>query len=106
MFVWEYNYSVGRGNTVPLLLTYLFHTGPAPYPLVGNIPHIAKKDKIVFKGLHKLACEYGPMFTLWMGPRKFVVVSGVNELKVRPFFKILKVAFSQKIQGHNHYGGN
>ena len=67
------------------MLTYLFHVGPAPYPLVGNIPHIAKKDKIVFKALHKLACEYGPMFTMYLGPRKFVVVSGVTELKVRYF---------------------
>ena len=53
--------------------------------MVGNIPHIAKKDKTVFKALHKLACEYGPMFTMWLGPRKFVVVSGVNELKARLF---------------------
>ena len=69
------------------LLTCLIHVGPSPYPLVGNFPHIAKKDKIVFKALHKLACEYGPMFTMWMGPKKFVVVSGVNELKVRYFLR-------------------
>ena len=60
----------------------MIHLGPIPFPVVGNIPSIVKEDKIIFKGLHKLACKYGPIYTIWMGPKKIVVVSGVNELKV------------------------
>ena len=38
--------------------------------------------------MDKLARKHGPVFTLWMGSDKNVVVSGVDELKVRVNSKI------------------
>ena len=49
---------------------------------MGNIPHIFNEDKIVFKAMDKLARKHGPVYTLWMGSDKNVIVSGVDELKV------------------------
>ena len=66
---------------ISMIKEYLFQ-GPTPFPLVGNLIHVFQTDKIIFKALHKMSLEHGPIFTLWFGRRKQVVVSGVQELKV------------------------
>ena len=55
--------------------------GPTPYPLIGNLHDIARADKIIFRALHKLSLEFGPVVSLTLGPKKHLVVSGVEELK-------------------------
>jgi len=57
--------------------------GPTPLPILGNLIKIASASKYAFLGLHKLAQEYGPVFSLWLGQYRVVVVSGKEELKVR-----------------------
>ena len=55
--------------------------GPTPLPILSNLYQVLKADKIIFLALHKLSLEYGPVYTLFLGPKKHVVVSGVSELK-------------------------
>jgi len=50
-------------------------------PILSNLYHVLKTDSIIFLALHKLSLEFGPVYTLFLGPRKHVVVSGVSELK-------------------------
>lgn len=55
--------------------------GPTPLPIINNLYHIFKADKIIFLALHKLSLQYGPVYTLFLGPKKYVVVSGMAEVK-------------------------
>ena len=50
-------------------------------PILSNLYHIFKADKIIFLAFHKLSLQFGPVYTLFLGPKKHVVVSGVSELK-------------------------
>ena len=56
-------------------------SGPTPLPILSNLYHIFKADKIIFLAFHKLSLKFGPVYTLFLGPKKHVVVSGVSELK-------------------------
>ncbi|KAM3912261.1 cytochrome P450 2G1-like [Leptodactylus fuscus] len=53
--------------------------GPAPLPLIGTLLHI-KRGKLV-DSLMKLWDEYGPVYTLYFGPRPVVVLCGYEVVK-------------------------
>ncbi|XP_013361683.1 PREDICTED: cytochrome P450 2C23-like [Chinchilla lanigera] len=53
--------------------------GPAPLPVIGNMLQLNLKD--VPASLSKLAKEYGPVYTLYLGPRRTVVLCGYNVVK-------------------------
>ncbi|CAI5963330.1 unnamed protein product [Closterium sp. NIES-64] len=46
--------------------------GPAPWPIVGNIPSLGT---LPHRSLAKLADRFGPIFTVWFGPTPCVVIS-------------------------------
>nr|XP_028572970.1 cytochrome P450 2C42-like isoform X2 [Podarcis muralis] len=84
---------VGAGA---LLLLYLFFTvlfssfkmykkksqlppGPTPWLLLGNL---LQKDVLpVYKFYTKLIDKYGPIFTVWIGPKPIVVICGYETMK-------------------------
>ncbi|XP_069500529.1 cytochrome P450 2G1-like [Ambystoma mexicanum] len=53
--------------------------GPTPLPLVGNILQV-KNGKIV-KSILKLRDIYGPVFTMYLGPRRVVALCGYEAIK-------------------------
>nr|XP_021482544.1 cytochrome P450 2C55 isoform X2 [Meriones unguiculatus] len=60
----------GRGKLPP---------GPTPLPLFGNIFQIDVKD--ISKSLTNFSKVYGPVFTLYFGPKPTVVVHGYEAVK-------------------------
>ncbi|XP_077780437.1 cytochrome P450 2C55-like isoform X3 [Podarcis muralis] len=84
---------VGAGA---LLLLYLFFTvlfssfkmykkksqlppGPTPWLLLGNL---LQKDVLpVYKFYTKFIDKYGPIFTVWIGPKPIVVICGYETMK-------------------------
>uniref|UniRef100_A0AC34GC72 Cytochrome P450 n=1 Tax=Panagrolaimus sp. ES5 TaxID=591445 RepID=A0AC34GC72_9BILA len=92
-----------------LSVLFLFHQlfwrrrnlppGPAPYPILGNIPMMDEKDPD--GQLLKLKKQYGPVMTLWL-PNPNVIVSDHEIMKAtfikdgekyagRPVFNIMKM---------------
>nr|XP_028572975.1 cytochrome P450 2C20-like isoform X2 [Podarcis muralis] len=79
-----------------LLLLYLFFTvlfpsfkmykkksqlppGPTPWLLLGNL---LQKDALpLYKFYTKLIDKYGPIFTVWVGPKPIVVICGYETMK-------------------------
>nr|XP_012998736.1 cytochrome P450 2C23-like [Cavia porcellus] len=53
--------------------------GPTPLPVIGNILQLNLKD--VPASLSKLAEQYGPVYTLYLGPRCTVVLHGYDAVK-------------------------
>ncbi|XP_071999882.1 cytochrome P450 2K1-like [Engystomops pustulosus] len=53
--------------------------GPRPWPVIGNL-HVLNLKKPQQTYL-ELAEKYGPVFTFYMGPRKFVVISGYEAVR-------------------------
>ncbi|XP_066468983.1 cytochrome P450 2B4-like [Tiliqua scincoides] len=53
--------------------------GPAPWPFLGNL--FQKNILPLYKSYLKLTEKYGPVFTVWMGPRPAVVLCGYEVLK-------------------------
>ncbi len=53
--------------------------GPIPLPLVGNLLQLdpVNPHETVFKWSRK----YGPIFTIWLGPRPTVVITGYDIMK-------------------------
>ena len=68
-------------KSCPSQLSFFSLSGPTPLPILSNLYHIFKADKIIFLAFHKLSLKFGPVYTLFLGPKKHVVVSGVSELK-------------------------
>ncbi|KAJ6655037.1 hypothetical protein lerEdw1_006090 [Lerista edwardsae] len=53
--------------------------GPSPWPLLGNL---FQKDVLpLYKSYHKLAEKYGPIFTVWLGPKPSIVLCGYEVMK-------------------------
>ena len=82
--------------------------GPAPWPVVGNIPLIAKQPLKLHLLLDKLYKQYGGIFTLWFGPFPSIVISDIELIKKalveqadvfsdRPSWMYLVRRFSNKI---------
>ncbi|CAM4686448.1 unnamed protein product [Lepidochelys olivacea] len=59
----------GRGRLPP---------GPAPLPLLGNL---TQNILLLYQSYHRLCQEYGPIFTVWLGPRPAVVLCGYEVLR-------------------------
>ena len=55
--------------------------GPAAWPVVGNIPLIAKNPQKLHLLLDKLYKQYGAVYTLWFGPFASIVISDINLIK-------------------------
>ncbi|XP_063793842.1 cytochrome P450 2G1-like [Pseudophryne corroboree] len=53
--------------------------GPIPMPLVGSLLYIRRGE--LAKSLMKFWEEYGPVYTLYFGPRRVVVLSGYDAVK-------------------------
>uniref|UniRef100_A0A8D0EC19 Cytochrome P450 n=1 Tax=Salvator merianae TaxID=96440 RepID=A0A8D0EC19_SALMN len=53
--------------------------GPTPWPFLGNL---LQKDAVpLHKNFPKLQKKYGPVFTVWLGPKPMVVLSGYDAVK-------------------------
>ncbi|XP_069313192.1 cytochrome P450 2F1 isoform X3 [Eulemur rufifrons] len=62
--------SRGKGRLPP---------GPRPLPLLGNLLQLHSQDMLT--SLTKLSKEYGPVYTVHLGPRRVVVLSGYQAVK-------------------------
>ncbi|XP_045710120.1 cytochrome P450 2C44-like isoform X1 [Phyllostomus hastatus] len=60
-----------KGESLPL--------GPTPLPIIGNLRHLNLKN--IPASLSKLAQEYGPVYTVYIGPRPTVVLHGYEAVK-------------------------
>ncbi|XP_067317342.1 cytochrome P450 2G1-like [Anolis sagrei] len=65
---WKWMYREGR-----------FPPGPMPLPFFGNLLQLNPKD--LPKSFIALKDKYGPIFTLYLGPRRVVVLCGHEALK-------------------------
>ncbi|CAM4700928.1 unnamed protein product, partial [Caretta caretta] len=59
----------GRGRLPP---------GPAPLPLLGNL---TQNILPLYQSYHRLCQGYGPIFTVWLGPRPAVVLCRYEVLR-------------------------
>ncbi|XP_036120539.1 cytochrome P450 2C6-like isoform X2 [Molossus molossus] len=62
--------SSGKGNLPP---------GPTPLPIIGNIFQLDVRN--ITKSLSSLAKVYGPVFTVYLGPQRTVVLHGYEAVK-------------------------
>ncbi|NXJ80383.1 CP2CJ protein, partial [Trogon melanurus] len=53
--------------------------GPSPLPILGTMMQVKPKD--LARTLHKLSEEYGPVFTVHLGPEPVVVLHGHDVVK-------------------------
>ncbi|KAM4696320.1 cytochrome P450 2A13-like [Rhinophrynus dorsalis] len=53
--------------------------GPTPLPLVGNILHLKRGEMV--KSLMELGHKYGPVYTLYFGPRPIIILCGYQAVK-------------------------
>ncbi|XP_062381220.1 cytochrome P450 2F2-like isoform X1 [Sardina pilchardus] len=56
-----------------------FPPGPAPLPLIGNLLQLDPQNPL--KTLRKLAEQYGPVFSLYIGTRPVVVLDGQQAVR-------------------------
>ncbi|XP_053565540.1 cytochrome P450 2K6 [Bombina bombina] len=56
-----------------------FPPGPKPLPFIGHLHLINKYE--TFKNIIELSKKYGPVFTIQLGTKKFVVICGYETLK-------------------------
>ncbi|KAM9052413.1 cytochrome P450 2C23-like [Megaptera novaeangliae] len=68
LFVWKKSHKAGR-----------LPPGPTPLPIIGNLMQLNLKD--VPASLSKLAKEYGPVYTLYLGSQITVVLHGYEAVK-------------------------
>ncbi|XP_040204347.1 cytochrome P450 2A3-like isoform X2 [Rana temporaria] len=52
--------------------------GPTPLPFIGNLLQVSFA---LYRVYPKLTKQYGPIFTVWLGPRPVVVLSGYAVIK-------------------------
>ncbi|KAM6471616.1 cytochrome P450 2C5-like [Liasis olivaceus] len=53
--------------------------GPTPWPILGNL--FQKNSLPLYKSYSQLTEKYGPIFTVWMGPKPLVVLCGYEVVK-------------------------
>ncbi|KAM6471615.1 cytochrome P450 2C5-like [Liasis olivaceus] len=53
--------------------------GPTPWPILGNL--FQKNSLPLYKSYSQLTKKYGPIFTVWMGPKPLVVLCGYEVVK-------------------------
>ncbi|KAM7073076.1 cytochrome P450 2C21-like isoform 1-T1 [Molossus nigricans] len=68
LFLWNRSYTQGK-----------LPPGPTPLPIIGNILQIDTKN--INESLLKLAKVYGPVFTVYLGPQRTVVLHGYEAVK-------------------------
>ncbi|XP_015876549.3 cytochrome P450 77A3 [Ziziphus jujuba] len=52
--------------------------GPPGWPIVGNLFQFARSGKPFLQYVEELKVKYGPIFTLKMGSRTLIIISGAN----------------------------
>lgn len=62
--------SWGKGQLPP---------GPKPLPILGNLLQLRSQDLLT--SLTKLSKDYGSVFTVYLGPRRVIVLSGYQTVK-------------------------
>ncbi|NP_001268294.1 cytochrome P450 2A9 [Mesocricetus auratus] len=67
VFVWKQKF---RGKLPP---------GPTPLPYIGNYLQLNTKD--IYSSITELSERYGPVFTIYLGPRPVVVLYGYDAVK-------------------------
>ena len=91
--------------------------GPAPWPVVGNIPLIAKQPLKLHLLLDKLYKQYGGVYTLWFGSFPSIVISDIDLIRKalveqadvfsdRPGWMFLVRRFANKIGIALDYGSS
>uniref|UniRef100_A0A803TKM7 unspecific monooxygenase n=1 Tax=Anolis carolinensis TaxID=28377 RepID=A0A803TKM7_ANOCA len=53
--------------------------GPTPLPIIGNILQL--KTNYLDQAIHKLSQKYGPVFTMYVGTERVVVLNGYDAVK-------------------------
>uniref|UniRef100_F6WDM1 Cytochrome P450 family 2 subfamily A member 6 gene 7 n=1 Tax=Xenopus tropicalis TaxID=8364 RepID=F6WDM1_XENTR len=53
--------------------------GPTPLPLIGNLLQIKRGEMV--KSLTEFGKQYGPVYTLYLGPRPVIVLNGYQAVK-------------------------
>lgn len=63
--------------------------GPFPLPIVGNVPYLKTKGQHMHDAMKKYSEVYGPVFTIWLGPKPQIFVYdtelGLQVLKSKTF---------------------
>ncbi|XP_074152027.1 cytochrome P450 2C19-like [Sminthopsis crassicaudata] len=66
--VWRKSYEKGK-----------LPPGPTPFPIIGNLLHLDTKN--INKSFCLLAKAYGPVFTLYLGSKRAIVLHGYEAIK-------------------------
>ncbi|XP_063287257.1 cytochrome P450 2G1-like [Pelobates fuscus] len=53
--------------------------GPTPFPVIGNLLQIKRGEMV--KSLMMIGAQYGPVYTLYFGPRPVVILCGYQAIK-------------------------
>ncbi|XP_070592859.1 cytochrome P450 2C23-like [Erythrolamprus reginae] len=67
---WAFRFQQARGRLPP---------GPRPWFFLGNL--LQKGVLPLYKNYPKLSKTYGPVFTIWVGPKPIVVICGYEAVK-------------------------
>ncbi|XP_070592860.1 cytochrome P450 2H2-like [Erythrolamprus reginae] len=67
---WAFRFQQARGRFPP---------GPRPWLFLGNL--LQKGILPLYKNYSKLSKKYGPVFTIWVGPKPIVVICGYEAVK-------------------------
>ena len=104
---WIYSMIIG-GITFYIVKFYYkvkqYPNGPLPLPLVGNLLKMMRIKQNVFYEFMNLSKIYGPIYTFWLGPQPFVVITDLeiakeafvekkNEIAGRPQVKLFEAIF-------------
>ena len=64
--------------SLPSTFNWNHYLGPFPFPLLGNLPQITNlslKHGGIVGAMKQLRKDYGPVFTIWMGPQPTVHIA-------------------------------
>ncbi|XP_073405268.1 cytochrome P450 2A4-like isoform X2 [Dendrobates tinctorius] len=70
---------LSKGDLVKSLLKRNLPPGPTPLPILGNLLQLSKGD--IVKSLLNLSEKYGEVFTIYLGSRPVIVVTGYKAVK-------------------------
>ena len=81
---WIYSIIIG-GITFYIVKFYYkvkqYPNGPLPLPLVGNLLKMMRTKQNIFFEFMNLSKIHGPIYTFWLGPQPFVVMTDLEIAK-------------------------